>query len=255
MFNVIARALVLVYTTASVLVLGWALATFLKLDDYGWIEPHKVWDGKDTGYRVASQLDKRTAALFDAMRTRERSVLAIEPALATLNETMDRFPKNHLFYLGELDKLRNAEGAIDPKAIKWDKGKIVTDTPGKAIGRPVLEGDIPEVKKSLKTALEEKKKVDEDIAKIGPENKELQKQIDDVTITLYGTKDDKGMSVDIGLYEVLEKEKGHQDKIEAEKVDITPVYVDAERRLETFLDRLRSMQRTLEAIPTGAEKK
>ena len=255
MFNLIARLLVLVYTAASVLVLGWALATFLKLDDYGWIEPLKVWETKDTGYRVASHLDKATAALYDQMRTRERSLPAIEPALTTLNETMDRFPKNHLFYMAELDKLRNAEGAIDPKAIKWDKGAIVTDTPGKAIGRPVLEGDIPDVKKSLKAALEEQKKVNDDIEKITPENKELVRQVDEVTISLFGSKDDKGKSVDIGLYEVLEKEKEHQDKISAEKVDITPIYTDAERRLESFLDRLRSMQRTLDSIPTAAEKK
>jgi hypothetical protein len=255
MFNTIARFLILVYTSVAVLVLGWSLASYMKFDDFGWIEPMKVWETKDTGYRIASDLDKRTGALYEQMRIRERSLPAIEPALATLNETMDRFPKNHLFYVAELDKLRNSTEAIDPKAIKWDKGAIVTDTPGKAIGRAVLEGDIPEVKKSLKTVQEEKKKVDEDIEKIVPENKEIQKQIDDVTVSLTGTKDDKGNSVDIGLYEVLAKEKEHQDKIAAEKVDITPIYVDAERRLESFLDRLRSMQRTLDAIPTAAEKK
>jgi hypothetical protein len=255
MFNVIARFLILVYTAMSIMVLGWALATFLKLDDFGWLEPLKIWDTKDTGHRIASDLDKKTGALYDQMRARDRSLPAIQPSLDTLAETMDRFPKNHLFYVAELEKLRSSADPIDPKAIKWNNGAIVTDTPGKAIGRPVLEGDIPEVKKSLKTVQEEKKKVDDDIEKIAPENKELQKQIDEVTISLYGSKDDKGMTADIGLYEVLEKEKDHQDKIDAEKRQITPIYTDAERRLEGFLDRLHSMERTLNAIPTGAEKK
>jgi hypothetical protein len=255
MFNTIARFLILVYTALSIMVLGWALATFLKLDDYGWIEPLKVWETKDTGTRVASDLDKRTMALIDQMRTRERSLPAIQPALDTLTETMDRFPKNHLFYVAELEKLKSASEPIEPKAIKWVKGEIVTDTPGKAIGRPVLEGDIPDVKKSLKTAMEDKKKVDDDIEKLTPEIEALVKQVDAVTISLYGTKDDKGVTDVIGLYEVLDKEKEHQDKITAEKEYITPIYVDAERRLEGFLDRLRSMQRTLQAAQVGLEKK
>jgi hypothetical protein len=255
MFNTIARFLILVYTACSILVLGWALATFLRLDDYGWIEPLKVWESKDAGYRVASDLDKRTAALIDQMRTRERSLPAIQPALDGLTETMDRFPKNHLFYVAELEKLKSSTDPIDPKAIKRDKGDIVTDTPGKTIGRPVLEGDIPDVKKSLKTAMEDKKKVDEDVEKITPEIAALVKQVDEVTISIYGTKDDKGNTDVIGLNEVLDKEKEHQDKITAEKEYITPIYVDAERRLEGFLDRLRSMQKTLQAAQVGLEKR
>src|SRR5690349_11073792 len=107
MWNIIGRSLILIYTTCAVLVMGWALITFLRLDDYGWLEPLKVWDSKDTGYRVASDLDKKTAALQEQYRMRERSLPAIQPSLDALAESMDRFPKNHLFYVAELEKLRS----------------------------------------------------------------------------------------------------------------------------------------------------
>ena len=247
MFNRIGKNLVLVHTTFSLLALGYALAVYLKFTDLGWKEPFKVWETKDSGYRIPSDLDKRTAALYDLYRTRERATPGIQPPLDVLAETMDRFPKNHLFYVDELNKLQKSTDPIQPKALKWDKGNLVLDTPGKSIGKPVLEAPIPGIDKSLTTVQQELKKIQGDVETITPEIHKLVEQADAITIELYGTKDDKGNTDVIGLYEILEKEREHQDKIAAEKEYITPVYVDAERRLQGFLDRYKSMERSLQA--------
>jgi hypothetical protein len=256
MLNSIGKGLVLVHTTFSLMLLGWALVTYLKFTDLGWKEPNKVWETKDTGFRIASELDKRTAALYELYRARERSLPAIKPALDQLVETMDRFPKNHLFYVDELKKVESSPDPIQAKAIKSDKSGLNLDTPGKAIGKPILETPIAGIDKSLKKYQEDLKKLQDEILKLTEDDKDkmkegdipkLVKSIDEITIQLYGTKDKDGNTEVIGLLEILEKERIQQDKVQAEKEYITPIYVDTQRRLESFLDRFRSMQKTLQS--------
>jgi len=225
----------------------WAVMIFMQFKDFGWKEPFKVWETKDGGYRVASELDKRVAALHELYRARDRHAPAIRPALEALADTMERYPQNHLYYAKELEKVRSSPDAIQPKGIKWSKDGIVLDTPGKVIGKAVLDQPIEGIDKSLKVYREELKKVQGEIDKVSPEISKVVKQADEITIQLYGTKDEKtNESIDIGLYEVLELERVLQDKLAAEKEYLTPVYVDAQRRVEGYRDRYQSMKKTLD---------
>ena len=60
MMNGIGKFLVLCQTVLSVLFMTWAAMVYFQYTDYGWKEPLKIWETKDSGYRVAGLLDKRT---------------------------------------------------------------------------------------------------------------------------------------------------------------------------------------------------
>ena len=236
------------------LVPTWAVMIYLQFNDYGWKEPYKIWETKDSGTRVASMLDKRTAVLYELYRQKDRAVPGIKPAIDTLTKTMEFFPKNHQFYVAELEKVRSADGPIAPKQLVWKNGSLVLETANEPLGKPVMKAPVAGIVKSTKATNLELAKILADIEKITPEIAELVKNTDDVTLQLYGgNKDAKNMdTVDIGLYEVLENETKLQDKIAAEKKYLTPIYVDTLRRYETFLDRLGTMRRT--ATPVNLQK-
>lgn len=246
------RMLVIGQTALSLVFMTWAVMVYLQFNDYGWKEPKKVWETKDTGYRVASKLDKRTAVLHDMYRQKDRAIPAIKPALDTLTETMEFFPKNHQFYVAELEKVKSSDEAISPKQLTWKDGQLVVDTPNKPLGKPVMKTPVAGIDKSTKTVTNELNKILEEIEAITPQIRDLVKNSDEITIQLYGTKDDKGNSLDIGLYEVLENEDKLQQKIAAEKEYITPRYVDAERRAATFRNRFEGMLR--QVTPVSREK-
>jgi hypothetical protein len=252
MMNRIGKSLVLVMMACSIVFMTWTVMVYLQFNDFGWKEPKKVWTSKDAGYRVASMLDKRTAVLHELLRQKDRALPGVEPAIKTLNETMSFFPKNHQFYLEELEKVRNSDGEIAPQKLTWEKGELVLDTPGKNLGKPVMKGAVEGIKLSTKKTREELDGILAQIEKITPEIADLTKNTDAITIQLFGTKDDKGNSADIGLYEVLENENTHQEKIRQEIEYITPKYVDAQRRVDSYRDRRASMMKTV--TPVKREK-
>ena len=45
----------------------------MQFNDYGWKEPYKIWETKDSGTRVGSMLDKRTAVLHELYRQKDRA--------------------------------------------------------------------------------------------------------------------------------------------------------------------------------------
>jgi hypothetical protein len=246
--NRFGRNLVLAQTALSLVFMTWAVMVYLQFNDYGWKEPKKIWETKDSGYRIASQLDKRVAALHTLYRQKERALPGVQPALDKLTETMEHFPKNHQFYLEELARVRQGEGEIQPKQLTWKEGVLVVDTPDKPLGKPVMKTPVGGIDKSTKTLTTERDNIYAQIDAITPMIQNLVKNVDEITLQLYGTKDDKGKSVDIGLYEVLENETTHQDKIRQEIEDITPRYVDAERRAAGFRNRYRGMEQTISRI-------
>jgi hypothetical protein len=248
----LAKIMVICLTGLSLVFMTWTVMVFLQFNDYGWKEPMKVWETKDTGYRIPSILDKRTAVLYELYRQKERAIPNVAPALESLSETMEYFPKNHEFYVKELDTIRNSDQPITPKQLTWKDGELQLDTEKGRLGKPLMKTQVGGIDKSLKAITAERDKILADIEKITPEIEKLVREADDITIQLYGTKDNKGRSVDIGLYEVLENETILQDKIREEKEDITPRYVDAERRAATFRNRLEGMRRQM--TPVNREK-
>ena len=127
MMNVIGKGFVLLNVGVCLMLMVWGTFVYLQYDDTGWKEPVKVWETKDSGYRVPSKLDKRIVAIHQLLRAKDMAVPGIKPALDSLHETMDRFPKNHLFYVATLDEIRNKDGDIAPKALTWVGGQLVVD--------------------------------------------------------------------------------------------------------------------------------
>lgn len=246
MINGIAKFLVLGQTVLSLLFMTWAAMVYFQFTDYGWKEPYKVWETKDTGYRVAGLLDKRTAILHEMYRQKDRALPGIKPALETLRDTMRYFPKNHQFYVAEFDKLQSSQEPIAPQQLTWKDGQIVLETPVK--GKPLMKTPVAGVDKSTKMTALERDKILEEIAALAPEIAKLVQEANAITVQLNGTKDDKLNSVDIGLYEILENETTLQNKIRDEKEYIRPKFVDAQRRVESFRDRLTTMERALEPV-------
>ncbi|MEI7683617.1 MAG: hypothetical protein WCL32_01220 [Planctomycetota bacterium] len=243
------RSLVIGTTALSLVFMTWAVMVYLQFNDFGWKEARKIWETKDSGYRVASKLDKRTAVLHELYRQKERALPAVKPSLDTLAETMEFFPKNHQFFKAEMEKLRTSDEAIAPKQLIRKDGDLVLETPEKPLlGKPAMKTPVGGIEKSTKTVTNERNKILEEVEKMTPEIADLVKKSDEITIQLYGSKDDKGASLDIGLYEVLENETTLQDKIRTEKDDITPRYVDAERRAATFRSRFEGMLRQVTPV-------
>jgi len=250
MMNGIGKFLVLCLTVLSVLFMTWAAMVYFQYTDYGWKEPLKIWETKDAGYRVAGLLDKRTAILHEMYRQKERALPAVKPALETLTASMRSFPKNHQFYVAELEKLQSSQEAVAPKQLTWKDGQIVLETP--VIGKPLMKAAVAGVDKSTKSTASERDKILQEIEAILPEIAKLVQEKEAITIQLNGTKDDNKNTVDIGLYEILENESDLQNKIRDEKEYITPKFVDAQRRALSFRDRMSSMKRTL--TPLDAPK-
>lgn len=244
--NGFGKSLVLAQTTLSLIFLTWACMVFFQFADFGWKEPLKIWDTKDSGKRVASKLDKETAALNSLAAQRAKAEPGMRPAIDVLVKTMEFFPKNRQFYVAALEEIRFSDAPIALKKITYKDGSAVLDVP--KTGKPIMKDPIPDVTMSTKAYLKERDAIYDKIKALTPQIKDLVAQADDITIQLFGTKDDKGNSVDIGLYEVLDKENENQDKIREEKDYITPRYVDAQRRADAFRDRYGGMLKSLMSL-------
>jgi hypothetical protein len=124
MFNIIGKALVLVYAACCLAGLALAVMVFFEFIDWGRAEP-RVQAGESTksgsnDLRIASEFDKSVVIYNDAVASRNLALLAVPPAENALREIESYFGKNHLFYVDELKKLRVGDGAVDVKAIPAD---------------------------------------------------------------------------------------------------------------------------------------
>jgi hypothetical protein len=243
MMNRIGKILVIGQTALSLMFMAWAFMVYFQYTDYGWKEPRKIWETKDSGYRIASQIDKRTATLHELYRQRDRALPSVKPALIHLKASMEAFPKNHQFYIAELEKIRVSDEPISPKQLTWKDGRLVLEQP--VLGKPAMKAPVAGIEKSTKTTTIERDKILEDIKAITPEITKLIEDARAITIQLDGDKDTQ----DIGLYEILENETTFQSKIREEKEYIMPLRADALRRVETFRDLMNGMKRTLTSVP------
>lgn len=133
MVNKLGKALVLAQVALSVLAMTWAAGIFLQFTDWGWREPRKELD-----VRVASEYDKRAAALKETLKARDLALVRVKPAQDALRDAQQRFPANHLYYVQELARLRASTGAVDLMAILYKDGFPQLDTPNNT-GKPLLE--------------------------------------------------------------------------------------------------------------------
>jgi hypothetical protein len=237
--NRIGKGLVFANTVASLVALAWAAGLFLQFTDWGWKEPRT-----ELGLRVPSEYDKRTATFKEAVKARDMAVPALAPAWSSLRAAEERFPENHLFYNQELARLRSSTEPIEVKAVAKKTGPIILDTPGKPIGKPVLDEKIDAITKSYDSyradLREVNEKIDKEVSEIGDWTAKAQK----ITAQLDGK---------VGIYSLLETEKKAQEQARLEKEYLRPIWAsainkadvlsDLRDRLEASLARLRQAKK------------
>jgi hypothetical protein len=244
--NRIGKGLVLVHTAVSIVALAWAAGLFLQFTDWGWKEPRS-----NLGLRIPSEYDKRAAAFKEAVKARDLALPALKPAWQALRDAEVRFPQNHLFYEQELARLRSASEPIEVKSVKR-AGGIILDTPGKRIGKPVLEEKVEGIAKSYDSYRADLNKINETIDQEVKEIRAWTDKAQKVTFLL-GGKDDTGKLVNntVGIYGLLEVEKQAQDQARFEKEYLEPIWASALNQAEVFQTRRAGLEVELDRLRRG----
>lgn len=242
MMNSIGKSLVLIHVTLSLLALTWAAALLLQFIDWGWKEPRL-----DVNERVASEVDKRAAAITVAIRARNMELAPVKKSQEAMTAAMDRYAQNHLFYRNELERLKSAPGAIEVKDVKLVDGVLDLDVP--RIGAPKLEQKIDGIDKSLveyERLLYGKDALYKQIGDLEVELRDLTAKAEGITRQLNGV--DEAGAKTVGLYTLLEDEAQMQARLRFEKEYIQPQWAEALERAQEFLERRERLEKTLERL-------
>jgi hypothetical protein len=239
--NRIGKSLVLANTAASIIALSWAAGVYFQFTDWGWKEPRS-----ELGLRIPSEYDKRTAAFNEAKRARDMAIPALAPAWASLHAAEERFPQNHLFYKQELARLRSATDPIEVKQISKKGGPVVLDTPGKPIGKPVLEDKVEGVTKSYDAYLADLKNINEQIKKEIVQIRDWTAKAEKITFQLGGK--DKNT---VGIYDLVEAEKKAQDQARSEKDYLQPIWASARNQAEVLSELREHLEEQLKRLRQG----
>lgn len=239
--NLLGKSLVFVQLVGSLFALTWAAGIFLQQLDWGWKEPRK-----DLDVRVPSEIDKRSAAVKEAQNAITLVYPAILPARNLLTEASPRFPENHLWYLAEIERLRNAPDTIDIKEVKFQNGNPVLDTPGKPIGKPVLEELVPNVNKSNKVFQEDLKMVLDNMSEVTKAIGKLIEQEEQLTQLLNGYT--QGKMKKTGLLELVDREYQAQVAAKFEMEYLRPMWAGALEEASNFRERRDRLQSTLDRL-------
>ncbi|MSQ93315.1 MAG: hypothetical protein EXR98_02025 [Gemmataceae bacterium] len=264
MMNNLAKSLVLLHTVLSVAGMGWAIMLTLQGRDLGWMEPYQEvfsygQDGKPKAgetARYASEYDKSLAALQDAARVRDRTYVAVKPAIDSIRTAEPYLANNHLYYVAELKRLREATEKIVVRRNK--EAGAVLETP--IIGKPVPEDQaLANITESHATYMQNLKKiigevhpktlkktqgdidgVEADIRKLATDTKEL-------TFQLTGT-DETNKYVQPGLYQLTDQEFKAQSQLKVEIEEIRPNWSKAVEQSRLFRFRFNDLDAQLKKL-------
>jgi hypothetical protein len=264
MINAFAKFLVLLQAALSVAGMAWAIMLVLQGRDFGWKVPEKEVverssDGTPKTYvQYASEYDKSFAVAKEAEKTRDRTYTHVKPAIDSIRATAPYLPTNHLFYLAELRRLRDAPDKIEVKRLK--DGGYTLDPPDSVLGKPVMED------KALDMVTKSYSAYQVDLAKLighyDPKTKEvtpgeidaveeqIRKIVDKtkkITAELTGT-DENGDKIGYGLYQLVDLELKYQAQIKIETDDIKPNWSKAVEQSRVLRYRRTDLEATLEKL-------
>jgi hypothetical protein len=250
MFNFIGKGLVLVHTLLCLAGLVLAILVYYEFVDWGRSEPRVVRGepakAGSNDQRIASEYDRSVALFNDAVAGRNLVIPPIAPAEESLREAASRFGPNHLFYVAELRKLREGDDPIEVKAIPADG--IPTDTPGKAIGKPIPDVKVDGLEKSLAKYEAERKSEMAKLEKLEKGIEELAKADEKISYELTGKE--PGKKDTHGLYQLIDQEFQTQQRLKEEREYLQPFHATTVEEARRF-----GMRRTsLEATLAGLEK-
>ena len=183
---------------------------------------------------------------------RDASYAYVKSAQEQLRQAEVAFAENTLFYDAKLAMLRSAPGPIDVKMFKHEKAGVPLDTPDSAIGKPVLDVPVPEIKNSLKVNEEELAKMRNERLKASMVLKEL---IDDTAVQtrkLNGL-DEMGNKVKPSLFELREEEEAELQRRTSDEYEyLLPLSVDAMKNADIYRDRYLRLLKDLERVKKSA---
>jgi hypothetical protein len=253
--NFFAKSLVLVHAVFSVGALTYAIWLFVNGKDYGYAEPRKSaveWSNENVPtkwVRYASEFDKSVAALNEAKAVRDRTFVFVKPALDAIETMEPQLPNNHLHYLSELKRLREAPDAIEIRRLK-DGGLVVQPKSG----RPEEdENALPGVVKSYKTYQADLKKVQDDIGNVDEEIRKKAIDIRRFTSELTGT-DEQNQPTHPGLYKLIDAEFDAQSELRTEIDEIKPFWSKAREGARIYIQRREGLEMTLKKLQGAAPK-
>lgn len=236
--NHIGKLLVLLHTGASLVALGWAAGVFFQFTDWGWKEPRK-----DLDVRIASEFDKRAAAIREALKARDLIVPGMRPAQLALRDAENSLGVNHIYYVRDLAELRTAAGDLEIKEVKFKGGTLELDTKNRPTGKPLLGDKIDGINKSFAGYVVELKKLQKEIDDETRKVREETEKVKDITFALTG-KDDAGMVVKTGLYALLENENIAQANALSERdYELRPKWASARNEAQQLRSRTLSLER------------
>lgn len=242
MMNRLGKLLVLFNLAMSMLFLALALAIFFQAIDWGWKEARK-----ELGSRVASEIDKRAAAVLGAQRVVSLLTPTLKNAQDNLTDVEPYLGNNHLWYREQLKQLQSADKDIAVKEIKFTEkeGTLVVDGPkGKRYGKPVLDEPLPDVTKSYASYVRDLNAKQKEIDDSDAEIRKLVEEEKQLTLKLNGTaeKDKVGK---LGLYALLEKEADAQANARAQKEYIERKLANVQQEHDLYIGRQRQLEQTL----------
>jgi hypothetical protein len=241
MMNYLGKGLVLVNLAASLILMSWSMAVYFQKIDWGWSEPRKVLEG-----RVPAEIDKRVAAVHEYLKTVGLLVTDLHAAQASLAQIEPSFAVNHVYYLKELDTLRNSPNPVVVKDLLFKNGALVLD-PNTPVGVPKMGPVIPELTKSEHQYQLVLKNLERKISEVNRELDAVLEKQKELTVKLNG-KDDTGKVVKVGLYGLLEREHQAQEKLREEREYVQPLWTEAMEELEVYQERHEALKRNLERL-------
>jgi hypothetical protein len=253
MMNLIGKGLVVLYTTMCLAGLFLAFVISFEFIDWGRAEP-RIIHGEPAKQgppqnerRIASEYDKTLALYNDALAGRNLYVL---PPLTTgsaedvWHRSEDRLAQNHLFYVAELKKLREADSDI---VVSAQADITATDAAGERFGKPVLSVKIDGLDKSVKTYREILKAEQAKLDPLEQAVRDLAKQNSDISHNLTG-KDDAGKQVKRGLFDLIDAEFQTQQRHRAELDYLSPLWAHARDEEQRYRSRRASLTDTLSGL-------
>jgi hypothetical protein len=258
MINKLAKTLVLLHTALSLAGLTWALVIFFQGRDLGWIAPAKevveynMPDGTPkASVRHASVFDRSTAAYTLALDSRNRTYAAVQPAIDALRKAEPFLPENHLYYVAELKRLKDATDKIEVKRLK--DGGVTLDVP--TYGKPVLEDAA--LANITKSSVVYQKELDELFKEIDVLDKDIKKVVEATklfTTQLTGT-DENNKYIQPGLYQLVDLEYKAQTQLKVEMEEIKPNWSKAIEQARLYRYRRGDLESTLQKLrPAPAVK-
>lgn len=249
MMNTLAKSLVALNLVLSLLAMTWALMIFLDVTDWGWKEPRQ-----DLGQSVASEYEKSAAMFKRAVRARDAAWPAVTPARADLAEAQNYFPKNHLYYLAELRRIKESpEEKIEVKVFKGP-GLPLEPAGKKKVGRPVLDNPVPEVVKSQASYRKDVAELFTKIDAVEKQVRDLVEKTKKIDFQLTG-KDDAGAEVQPGLYALVDAEYRTQAATKFEKEYLSPRWAQALEEARLYTLRRTGLEQSLNRLQDAMKKR